>query len=133
MKHVEDQEQKYLFQWAKMTRLPKADDIEPNAKIADYLHANPNGGKRNLLEAKRLKAQGVKAGVSDVFLPISRDGYIGFYIELKAPTGHKSRTQQNQKDWIERMQLAGHRAEVHKGWRSAANALCEYLKINQEL
>lgn len=52
--------------------------------------AVPNGGKRNVREAARLRAQGVRAGVSDllVFWPPGRVAMI----ELKAPgkvTGKK--------------------------------------------
>jgi hypothetical protein len=45
--------------------------------------AIPNGGKRNRREAQILKAEGVVAGVSDLFLSVPRNGYHGFYIELK--------------------------------------------------
>lgn len=52
--------------------------------------AVPNGGKRNVREASRMKAQGVRAGVSDllVFWP---PGMVAM-VELKAPgkvTGKK--------------------------------------------
>lgn len=47
-------------------------------------HAIPNGGTRNKIEAGRLKAEGVKAGIPDTFLPISRGKYHGLYIEFKS-------------------------------------------------
>ena len=48
-----------------------------------WLHAIPNGGLRNPRVAIKLKAEGVKAGVWDVFLPVARQGYHGLYIEMK--------------------------------------------------
>ena len=52
--------------------------------IDQALIAIPNGGKRNPREAGRLKAQGVKAGVSDLLLPFSSQGAHGLWIEMKA-------------------------------------------------
>lgn len=54
------------------------------------LFACPNGGSRNIIEAKNLKAQGVKSGVSDVLLLIPKKGYSCLCIEFKTPTGRQS-------------------------------------------
>lgn len=70
-KYYEEAEQTALFQICAYNKLLK------------WLHAIPNGGKRNPREAKRLKAQGVKAGVHDCFLPKARGVYHGCYIEMK--------------------------------------------------
>lgn len=51
--------------------------------LTDWLYAVPNGGKRDAREAARLKAQGVKAGVNDLVLPIMAGGFGGLYVELK--------------------------------------------------
>jgi len=47
------------------------------------LFAIPNGGHRDIRTAARLKAEGVKRGVPDLFLSIPRGGYNGLYIEMK--------------------------------------------------
>lgn len=50
----------------------------------------PNGGKRSKKEAAILKAEGVTAGVADLFLPwprVDRTGrilYCGLYLEIKS-------------------------------------------------
>lgn len=51
----------------------------------------PNGGSRNPIEAKKLKATGMKAGVSDmiVLLPNAKT----LFIELKTETGIQSDVQ----------------------------------------
>jgi hypothetical protein len=55
-------------------------------------HAVPNGGSRGdgtkrgaMIAGANMKAEGVKTGVSDTFLPVARHGYHGFYLEMKAP------------------------------------------------
>ena len=56
-------------------RLPNADRI---------FHIG-NGGWRTITEAKRFKAEGVKAGVSDLCLPVPLNSYHGMYIEVNYP------------------------------------------------
>lgn len=47
----------------------------------------PNGGSRNLLEAKRLKATGLKAGVSDLIVLMPERC---IFIEMKTEKGYQS-------------------------------------------
>ena len=56
-------------------------------------YAVPNGGKRNKLEAVRLKREGVKSGVWDCFLALPMGNYSGFYIEFKYGYNWLSETQ----------------------------------------
>lgn len=74
-KRSEDTEQIRLVQWAL-----RAQEEFPQLR---WLHHIPNGGKRNKEEAKKLKQMGVKAGVSDLFLPYPNGCYHGMYIEMK--------------------------------------------------
>lgn len=52
-------------------------------KQLKHIYAIPNGGKRDVREAARLKKQGVKAGVLDLFLPKPKGIYHGCYLEFK--------------------------------------------------
>lgn len=124
MQHVEHEHQKALIAWAHRTRIPPAADIKPGSTIGTYLMSVPNGGKRNPREAARLKAEGAKAGVSDLLLPLRRQGFGSFWIEMKAP-GNKPTALQ--KDWLDLMTMAGYRAEWHDNWIDAACALADYL------
>ena len=57
------------------------------------LFAVPNGGSRNIIEAKNLKAQGVKRGVADVMLQIPKKGFASLILEFKTPVGRQSEDQ----------------------------------------
>jgi hypothetical protein len=130
MKHGEDQEQAWLMQWARLQPIPAAADIQPGSKVASYLYAIPNGGKRSLIEAARLVKCGVKAGVHDLHLPIARSGRIGLWIEMKYGAGRMSK---EQLDWREKMELAGHMCVTCWSWAAAMDAIKVYLGIEKAL
>ena len=91
-----------------------------------WMHHCPNGGSRQRLEAIRLKAQGVKAGVPDLHLPIPKGRYVGLYIEMKYDKGT---IQKSQKEWIVGMAAAGHYACVCYGYDIAVEVIESYLKL----
>lgn len=74
-KRSEDTEQIQVINWAHW-HTAKYPELK-------WLHHIPNGGSRNRIEAAKLKEMGVKAGVSDLFLPCSKGIYHGMYIEMK--------------------------------------------------
>lgn len=113
----EDIEQTYLFMWAK----------SQEAKFPELilLHHIPNGGKRSIGTAKKLKAQGVKSGVPDLCLPVSRGKYHGLYIELKA---NNNKTSENQDKWIGALKKQGYQVNVCYGWEEASEVILNYLK-----
>lgn len=114
----ESVEQMNLFRWA-MYEEGKYPELA-------LMYHIPNGGKRNITTARRLKAEGVKAGVPDIHLPIARHGFHGLYIELKRRKG--SGTTENQDIWIEALNAQGYLAVVCKGWEEASKKILEYLR-----
>ena len=54
-----------------------------HSHISRLLFAIPNGGKRNVITAVKLKAEGVRAGVADLFLAFTNEQYAGLFIEMK--------------------------------------------------
>ena len=91
MNHKEDDEQAALFEWAAYQRYD-------NQPLTDFMWANPMGGKRNAREAARLKRQGVKAGVFDIFMAIPLRGDFGLFIEMKVGDNSLSAEQEKFKN-----------------------------------
>lgn len=85
----------------------------------------PNGGSRNKIEATHLKAQGVKAGVPDICLPVPRGKYHGLYIELKYG---KNKPTAAQLCWLGNLEMQGYAVAICWGWEKAAEVIINYLK-----
>lgn len=90
----------------------------------------PNGGSRNKLEAQNLKAEGVKAGVPDLHLPVPAAGYHGLYVEMK---WGKNKTTDNQDWWLEELARQGYKTEVCYSAEAALIEITKYLGIWEEL
>lgn len=114
---TEAQEQKFLFQWAGVSR-QKYPELE-------LLFHVPNGGRREAREAASLKKQGVKPGVPDLILPVARGEYFGLYIELKAG---KNKPSEHQLEWIENLNQQGYFVKVCYGWIEASEVITNYLE-----
>ena len=121
--HPEADEQKALFQWAKLQEWKY-----PQLKL---MFAIPNGGSRHKIEARNLKLQGVKAGVPDTFLPFPKrckeTGQIlcaGLWIEMKA---EKGKLQDNQKEWLSLLNGQDYYAIMAYSADEAIKIIIEYL------
>ena len=115
---TEAQEQAALLDWARYMK-----NYYP---VLEYLCHIPNGGSRNPIEAHNLKLQGVKPGMPDLVLPVSRHGYHHLYIELKRRKG--SRVSIEQKKALNFLNEQGNKAVVCYGWEDAKNVILEYLE-----
>ena len=88
----EHSEQSAIIDWAK-----KMAYTYPELSL---LFAIPNGaslsahtdrrGRRFSPQASKLKAEGLRAGVPDLCLPVARQGFHGMFIELKVGKGKPS-------------------------------------------
>ena len=116
---TEEQEQVAVFQWADIMSIRY-----PELKW--LLHV-PNGGWRTKSEAVRFKRAGVKKGVPDIFLPVSRKGYHGLWIEMKRRKG--GRLSPEQKEWIDGLFNQGYLAVRCDGAEEAIGMLERYLKL----
>lgn len=71
-----------------------------------WIFAVPNGGKRNLITAGKLKAEGVSAGVPDIFIP-----RLKMFIEMKTDRGRLS---PEQKLWLDYLAKSGYVTTVSR-------------------
>lgn len=106
-----------------------------------WLFAIKNAGHGDAIRGARSAAEGVKAGVPDLCLPVPRpkpnafDGpsnckYHGLYIELKRPKSeHKRKGVASiaQDDWQAHLSSVGYRVAVSYGWEHARDCLLQYL------
>lgn len=118
----EAEEQRALFDWARLQ--------SGKYPALRYLYHVPNGGRRDAREAAMLKAEGVRAGVPDLFLPAARGGYHGLYIELKRRAS--GALSPEQEDWIAYLSAAGYRAVCCHGWEAAAVEIVRYMGGNAD-
>jgi hypothetical protein len=116
----EHRNQVWLIQWVK-TQVRTFPDLE-------CLYAIPNGGQRHRLVAAKLKAEGVRAGVFDLHLPVARGGFCGLWIELKVG---KNKPTESQIEWGRLMSAQGHDTAVCYGWNEAKNKIEEYLAFQR--
>ena len=93
------------------------------------LFAIPNGGHRHLAVAKKLKAEGVKAGVPDLCLPVPKGQFHGLWIEMKVKP---NRTTQSQRKWLTALHEQGYKTKVCYGQDEAWDCIMEYLDIISE-
>ncbi len=113
----EHDHQAALFCWAALEsyRLPEL----------QLLFAIPNGGHRDRLRGGQLKAEGVKAGVPDIMLPVARSQWHGLWIEMKSPSGRLS---DYQAAWIKELQKQHYQVSICYSWIEARDTILTYLK-----
>lgn len=72
-----------------------------------------------------MKAEGVKAGVADLFLAIPSGNWHGLFIEMKKQRGN-SQTEK-QKKFQEAVESQGYRYLLARGWIAAKDGIQSYL------
>jgi hypothetical protein len=94
-------------------------------KLSGVFFAIPNGGSRNPIEARNMKVQGTLAGVADLLLLKSSNGYGALCIEMKSESGRQS---QSQKEFQSAAQQAGNRYVVIRTFEEFRKSVEEYLQ-----
>lgn len=89
------------------------------------LFAIPNGHKRGAVVGAILKREGVRSGVSDLFLMVPRDRYHGLFLELKTETGTPSAAQTT---FITEAAKQGYAAGCAYGTKDAVRYIEAYLR-----
>lgn len=113
-RNEEDQIQAAVVKWF---------DLQyPN--YAGRLFAVPNGGKRHITTAVRLRTTGVRRGVPDLHLPVKTKNFSGLVIELKAKGGKPT---PEQSDWLEFYLKQNFMAVLCVGVDAAINTLKNFM------
>lgn len=112
----EHNEQVTVIQWCDWQYKQYAD--------ARKIFAIPNGGYRNIIVATRLKAEGVRAGVPDLFLPVARQSFHGLFIEMKR---RGAKAQANQLERLRMLNADGYCAVICHGADEAIETIKLYL------
>lgn len=101
----------------------------PGVPELSLLFAIHNAGHGDAIRGAQAKAEGVKAGVPDIMLPVPRVVGVytayGLFIELKkVKKGVVSVVQSN---WGAQLQQQGYAFRLCKGWIEAANDIAYYM------
>lgn len=128
----EEAQQTAFFMWLELCvihGIKFADTLDKeyafSKPVTDFqlIHHIPNGGERNKVVALKLKNQGVKKGIPDIFFPCPNEHYCGLYIEMKKQGGVLSKEQKN---IIDRLQKNGYCVKVCYTFNEARIGLLEY-------
>jgi len=88
--------------------------------------AIPNGGQRNIIVATKLKAEGVKKGVADLFIMVGNSKHYGLFIEVKVG---KNKQQDSQIEFESLATKQGYAYNLVYSLDELINILDIYLKI----
>lgn len=128
---TEEAEQIALFAWAAL-EAGKRPELR-------WLFHIPNGGARAgdkrtaMMRGARLKAAGVRAGVADLCLPVTRGGYSGLYVEMKKLSekpkreGSRGGVSDEQLAFGQFVRSQHYGWIVCYGWHEAAQVIIQYL------
>lgn len=97
---------------------------------ASLLMAIPNGGARNAITGAMLKAEGVRAGVPDLFLAVPTKSAHGLWIEMKRQKGGV--VSDEQKAAMAALEDQGFFCVVCNGFQEARRAISDYLGESHE-
>ena len=144
---TEHANQRALFAWANMAVMygPDIANIDEAYTVKDFakdcnkeflrfpvpqlkwLHAIHNQGHGDAIRGAKAKAEGVKTGIWDIFLPVSIvDEYCGLYIEMKV--GNNKLTVE-QSEFGQFAINQGYKTVVCYSWQDARDCIVEYLGL----
>ncbi len=105
-----------LFKWAKCSSAK-----HPCLRL---MFAIPNGGARDPITGAMLKAEGVKPGVPDIFLPHPVEPHHGLFIEMKTSRG---RVSPEQREWLMRLRNRGYAAVLCRSLTESIDTISRYI------
>jgi len=94
-----------------------------------WMFAIPNGGYRTKATAGKMAAEGLKAGIADVFVPIPSKDYHGLFIEMKFGRNKLTELQQ---EFFEYATQQGYLCKVAYSADEAIEIIDDYLGLNDD-
>lgn len=113
MKHKESELQQNCIKWFRLYYASK------------IIFAIPNGGSRNVIEAARLKREGVLAGVADLCILVVNSQYHALFVEMKTVKGVQS---ENQKAFEQYCIKNDYQYSVCRSFDEFIKIVTDYLK-----
>ena len=89
-----------------------------------WLYAIPNGGARDVRTGVKMKAEEVKRGVADLFLPLPVGDWHGCYVEMKHG---KNKLTPEQAEFLEYVRSKGYYTAVCYSAEEAYAELMQYV------
>jgi hypothetical protein len=121
----EEAQQTAYFLWCAINKV--------HSPELEWAFAIPNGGKRDVITAGKLKAQGVKPGVPDVMVPsiqiVGTQTFAGLWLELKKRKG--GIVSEDQRRWQAYLSNHGYAHRICAGYEAMRDATKQYLGINR--
>jgi len=114
MKHNESQLQQLCVKWF--------DYQYPKLKL--NLFKIHNEGTKNIITASINKREGLRAGVSDMFLSISKNNYHGLFIEFKSD---KCKQTESQIEFQKTVEVQGYKYIIIRSLDSFIEEINEYI------
>ena len=115
MKHEESHIQRNCVKWFRLAY----------PKLSRLLFAVPNGGKRGIVEASIMKAEGVVSGVADLLLLVPKGNHNALAIEMKTAKGKQN---ENQKLWQTDFENMGGKYVICRCFDEFRNEIEQYLE-----
>lgn len=113
MQNIESQIQQACIRWVRL-EYPRL-----------IVYAIPNGGHRNPVTGAILKAEGVLAGVADIFVAKANKYHHGLYIEMKAPKGQQA---PSQRAFERAVSLEGYQYSLCRSFEDFRGVIKTYLE-----
>jgi hypothetical protein len=115
-RNEEHQIQTAIIRWARLN--------ENRIPALRWLYAVPSGGHRHVAVAVKLKAEGVRRGIPDLFLPYPANGLHGLYVEVKTDKG---RLTPEQAEFMAYAIERGYGYKVVRSCQEFGDAVCGYV------
>jgi hypothetical protein len=121
----ERQQQITVVEWWRWQH-PKYEKCLFSIPNGTFLHGNE---KQRCRQMSALKAEGLRPGVSDLFLMVARGGYNGLFIEMKDVKKTRCHVTEEQLEHLKRAKEQGYAAEWAAGADVAIKMIDKYMNL----